>query len=129
MLPNDSEIESNIEDDLSCAYFEVLCTVFQISAERLAEAIGISSIVLNQCRLENRFSSVEFVRLARLYRLFSDSVSALGSEAAAGAWFVRSRPRFDGLAPLEFAATESGYQEICCIVEQIENYNSVITGW
>lgn len=101
----------------SYADFEELRAAFQIPAERLAQAIGVSSIVLRKRRLEGHFSSVESTRLARFSDLFHNSVYALGGKAAV--WLTRPGPRFGGIAPLEFAMTKSGYQEMCNIVENV----------
>ena len=113
---------SSITDiDVVSSYtdFEALRAALQIPEERLVQAAGIPFAVLRERRLEGCFNSAESCRLTRFSDLFHNAAQALESEVAASSWLTRPGPRFGGLAPLEFAATKSGYQEMCDIVEHV----------
>lgn len=111
--------QSQIKQGLPYQTFESLLSSLQLSTKRLAGAIGISPHTLRRRRKDGRFSFVESDRLARFINLYQHSASALESEAAAASWLARDNQRFDGLAPLEYASTEPGYQELLMIIDSI----------
>ncbi len=108
-----------IEQGLQYGEFEGLQTALSVSAERLAKASGIHPRTLQRRRKEGVFTFVESDRLYRFQDLFRRASEALESEAAAAAWLTRPSPRFEGLSPLDYAATEPGYQELILVIDNI----------
>ena len=108
-----------IEHGLSYGEFEGLQTALSLPAERLALATGIHPRTLQRRRKEGVFTFVESDRLYRFQDLFRRASEALESEAAAASWLTRTSPRFEGLSPLEYAATEPGYQELILVIANI----------
>ena len=105
---------------LRYADFQALCVALQISAERLAQVADISLGMLRERRPDAVFSSAESSRLERYSSLFHDSVYALGGDPVIAAdWLKSPVERFNGLTPLEFVATEAGYQEVCGILGRL----------
>jgi len=62
---------------------------------------------------------VEADRLFRFQDLFCRAAEALEDRRAAASWLGRASPRFSDLAPLEYASTEPGYQELLQVIECI----------
>ena len=101
--------QANTSMGFRYADFEGLCAAFQIPGERLAQAADIPFAVLPERRLAGCFNSTESCRLERFSSLFRDSVYALGGDPAIAVdWLKSPVERFNGLAPLEFVATEAG---------------------
>ena len=108
-----------IEQGLRYGEFDALQTALSVSAERLAKASGIHPRTLQRRRKEGVFTFVESDRLYRFQDLFRRASEALESEKAAASWLTRPSPRFEGLSPLEYAATEPGYQELILVIDNI----------
>lgn len=108
-----------IKDGLSYGEFEGLQTHLSLPAAQLAELTGMHPRTLQRRRKEGVFTFVESDRLFRYLDLFQRASAALESEDAAAAWLKRANPYFDGLSPLEYAATEPGYQELLLDIESI----------
>ncbi len=113
------QARKQIEAGLPYAEFNALQTVLKLPAERLAKAAGIHPRTLQRRRKEGRFSFVESDRLYRFIDLFQRAALALESESAAASWLARPGKRFEGRAPLEYASTEPGYQELLLMIECI----------
>ena len=107
--------------DLGLPYeeFEGLRQDLGVAAERLANAIGIHPRTLQRRRKDGRFDFVESDRLFRFQDLFCRAAEALGDRRAAASWLGRMSGRFGDLAPLEYASTEPGYQELLEVIECI----------
>lgn len=114
-------VRQSIQEGLPYTDFETLRSAFGIPAERLAKAVGIHPRTLQRRRREGHFTFVESDRMYRFIELFRSAADALESKSAAASWLTRPGDRFDGLAPLEFAATEPGYQEMRDIITNIED--------
>jgi putative toxin-antitoxin system antitoxin component (TIGR02293 family) len=108
-----------IEHGLAFGEFESLQAALSLPAERLAKATGIHPRTLQRRRLDGVFTFVESDRLYRFQDLFRRASEALESESAAASWLTRPSSRFDGLSPLDYAATEPGYQELILVMETI----------
>lgn len=99
--------------------FERLQNSLSVTAERLAKVTGVHPRTLQRRRKEGIFTFVESDRLYRFQDLFRRAAEALESEAAAASWLTRPSPRFEGLSPLEYAATVPGHQELLLVIESI----------
>jgi putative toxin-antitoxin system antitoxin component (TIGR02293 family) len=99
--------------------FEGLRQDLGVSVERLANAIGIHPRTLQRRRKDGRFEFVESDRLFRFQDLFCRAAEALGDRRAAASWLGRTSGRFADLAPLDYASTEPGYQELLQVIECI----------
>lgn len=108
-----------IEQGLGFGEFDALQTALAVPAERLARASGIHPRTLQRRRKEGVFTFVESDRLYRFQELFRRAIEALESEKAAAAWLTRPYARFDGASPLEYAATEPGYQELLMVIDSL----------
>lgn len=109
----------HIEQGLPYGEFERLQAALSLSAERLAKVTGMHPRTLQRRRKEGFFTFVESDRLYRFQDLFRRASEALESEAAAASWLARPSPRFEGCSPLEYAATEPGYQELILVIDNI----------
>ena len=109
----------NIEHGLPYAQFEDLRAALSIPAERLAKVTGIHPRTLQRRRQEGTLTFIESDRLWRFQDLFARASEALESRTSAGSWLTRPSSRFEGLAPLEYAATEPGYQEVLQVIDTI----------
>lgn len=108
-----------IERGIASSEFETLQTSLAVSAERLARVTGIHPRTLQRRRQEGTLTFIESDRLWRFQDLFARTSAAMESSTAAASWLTRANPRFEGLAPLEFAATEPGYHEVLLVIETI----------
>ena len=113
------QARQQIEAGLPYGEFDALQAALKISADRLAKAAGIHPRTLQRRRKDGRLTFVESDRLYRFMDLFQRASLALESKSAAASWLARPGARFDGLAPLEYASTEPGYQELLLIIEGI----------
>jgi putative toxin-antitoxin system antitoxin component (TIGR02293 family) len=113
------QVRKRIDLGLPYAEFEGLRQDLGVSAERLAKAIGIHPRTLQRRRKDERIDFVESDRLLRFQDLFCRAAEALEDRRAAASWLGRASPRFSDLAPLEYASTEPGYQELLQVIECI----------
>jgi putative toxin-antitoxin system antitoxin component (TIGR02293 family) len=116
---NAPQVRKRIDQGLPYEEFEGLRQDLGVSAERLANAIGIHPRTLQRRRKDGRFDFVESDRLFRFQDLFCRAAEALEDRSAAASWLGRTSGRFGDLAPLEYASAEPGYQELLQVIEGI----------
>lgn len=114
-----SQERLQVQNGLPYSDFESLRAAFQVSTERLAKALGINPRTLQRRKQEGRLTFVESDRLYRYIDVFRTAAAALESAQAAASWLTREHARFDGMAPMEFAATEPGYLELREVIQGI----------
>jgi putative toxin-antitoxin system antitoxin component (TIGR02293 family) len=108
-----------IEQGLRYGEFDALQTALSVPAERLAKASGIHPRTLQRRRKEGVFTFVESDRLYRFQDLYRRASEMLESEKAAASWLTRPSLRCEGMSPLEYAATEPGYQELLLVIDNL----------
>ncbi len=92
--------------------FERVRERFGVSAEKLAEIIGVAMRTLMRRKQEGRLQMHESERLYRLGRLFDLAVQVFEDVDAAQAWFRSPQKAFAGATPLDYAETELGAREV-----------------
>ena len=91
-----------------------------LSAEQVAELIGVPRRTLARRKARGRFLPVESDRLLRAARVFSGALDLyVGNRDAACEFFTAPNWAFGGVSPFELARTDIGAQEVDNLYEQI----------
>lgn len=92
-----------------------------IPEKRLANTVNIAQRTLTRRKKEGRFKPDESERVLRIARLFERAIEVMGTQELAQQWFRSPVKGLKGMAPLEFADTEPGAQEVDAMLDRIED--------
>lgn len=110
-----------VEKGLPWAAFTRFLRNSDLSAEQVAELIGVPRRTLARRRVQGKFTPVESDRLLRAARVFSGALDLyVGKRDAACEFFTSPNWALGGASPFEFAQTEIGAQEVENLYGQIE---------
>lgn len=92
-----------------------------LSTEQVGEAIGIPRRTLARRKIEGRLKSDESDRLLRLARVFGRALDLFhGDREAATLWLTDINIALGKVAPIDFARTEIGAEEVEDLVGRIQ---------
>ncbi|MFP5247110.1 MAG: antitoxin Xre-like helix-turn-helix domain-containing protein [Thermoanaerobaculia bacterium] len=101
--------------------FERFLRNIDLPAEQIADILAIPRRTLARRKAEGRFKPDESDRLLRLARVFGLALDLFdGDREAATLWLTDTNIALGGVAPLEFARTEVGADEVENLVGQIQ---------
>lgn len=93
-----------------------------LSTEQVADVIGIPRRTLMRRKVEGRLKPDESDRLLRLARVFGNALDLFGgNREAATLWLTDLNSALGNVAPLDFARTELGADEVDTLVAQIQH--------
>ncbi len=115
------EVVRRIETGLPMSEFSALQELLGVSAETLAECIGMSRSTLARRRQSGRLSRDESDRLVRYTRLYARAEEVLGEGRAACSWFHVPLRGLGFATPLAFSMTEAGAREVENLLGRIEH--------
>lgn len=116
-----AEVVRRIQDGLPMSEFAALQELLGVTAEELAERLGISRSTLVRRRKTGRLSTEESDRLVRFTRLFARTEEVVGEGDAARAWFHAPLRALNFERPLCYAMTEAGAREVENLLGRIEH--------
>jgi putative toxin-antitoxin system antitoxin component (TIGR02293 family) len=118
-LPN---IVKAIQKGFRWKSFERFVANIALPPEMIAEIIGIPKRTLARRKAEGRLKPDESDRLLRLARVFAKALLLFEGDAeAARLWLTDLNMALGNVAPIEFARTEVGAQEVEHIVGRIQH--------
>lgn len=110
-----------VEKGFSWKTFERFVKNIDLPAERVAEFLGIPRRTLARRKNEGRLKSDESDKLLRLARVFGSALDLYdGNREAAVLWLTDINIALGKVAPLDFARTELGAQEVEHLVGRIQ---------
>ncbi|MGE4178802.1 MAG: antitoxin Xre/MbcA/ParS toxin-binding domain-containing protein [Limisphaerales bacterium] len=115
-----SRIVHAIELGLPIAELEALRESLGIPLDRLATLLGISKATLHRRRTQGRLDPAESDRVVRFARLVGRAAEVLDGEENARRWLDSVQQGLGGVAPLDFAVTETGAREVEDLLGRIE---------
>ena len=101
--------------------FDRVQTRLGVTADKLADVVGIALRTLMRRKQEGRLQMHESERLLRVSRLFDKAVDVFEGEDAARVWFRTPQKALGGSTPLDFAETEIGAREVENLLGRIEH--------
>lgn len=111
-----------IEKGFTWKTFERFVDNLGLPAEQLADVLGIPRRTLARRKVEGRLKSDESDRLLRLARVYGNALDLFDSDRnAAVLWLTDDNIALGGVAPLEYARTEVGADEVENLVGQIQH--------
>jgi putative toxin-antitoxin system antitoxin component (TIGR02293 family) len=118
-LPN---LLGAIEKGFTWKTFERFVRNLGLPVERVADWIGIPRRTLARRKSEGRLASDESDRLLRAARVYSKALHLFNGDAeAARLWLTDVNVALGGVAPIDFARTELGAEEVENLVGRIEH--------
>jgi putative toxin-antitoxin system antitoxin component (TIGR02293 family) len=101
--------------------FERFVKNMGLPAEEVADVLGIPRRTLARRKVEGRLKSDESDRLLRLARVFGSALDLFGgNREAAALWLTDDNIALGGVAPLYFARTHIGAEEVENLVGRIQ---------
>jgi putative toxin-antitoxin system antitoxin component (TIGR02293 family) len=111
-----------VEKGFSWKTFERFVKNIGLPADRIAEVMGIPRRTLARRKVEGRLKSDESDRLLRLARVFASALDLFhGDREAAVLWLTDINIALGGVAPLDFARTQLGAEEVSDLVGRIQH--------
>ena len=111
-----------VEKGFSWKCFERFVRNIALPAETIAEIIGIPKRTLARRKVEGRLKPDESDHLLRLARVFAKSLHLFAGDAeAARLWLTDLNMALGNIAPLEYARTEIGANEVENLVGRIQH--------
>lgn len=115
------KLVAQLRAGLPTTSFDSLRARLEVSAEVLAETVGVAPRTLARRKKEGRFPKDESERLHRVSRLFERAVEVFEGVEPARAWFRSPQRGLGGSTPLAFADTEPGAREVENLLGRIEH--------
>lgn len=115
-----SAIVSALKAGLPFSSFERLQSQLGVPANVLAGTISVAARTLSRRKREGRFKTDESERLFRVARLFDRALEVLEGAERAARWLKTPKKALGGVAPLEYAVTEPGAQEVFDLLGRLE---------
>lgn len=110
-----------IEKGFGWKTFERFVKNIDLPAEKVADVIGIPRRTLARRKIEGRFKPDESDRLLRLARVYGAALDLFsGDREAALLWLTEVNIALGRVAPLEYARTELGADEVEELVGRIQ---------
>ena len=110
-----------IEKGFSWKTFERFLKNIGLPAEQIADVIGIPRRTLARRKAEGRLKPDESERLLMLARVFGRALDLFhGDREAAVLWLTDINIALGGVAPLDFARTQLGAEEVSDLVGRIQ---------
>ena len=110
-----------IEKGFSWKTFERFVKNIGLPSEFIGEVIGIPPRTLARRRVDGRLKPDESDRLLRLARVFGNALDLFGgNRVAATLWLTDVNYALGNVAPIDFARTEVGADEVDTLVAQIQ---------
>lgn len=110
-----------IEEGLPISVFKEICSLMEISENRLSEVIRIPISTLYRRKKRGYFSATESERLLRILKLYSKAVDVFDNRTEyARKWLKEEAYGLDGAIPLEYAKTEIGAKEVEQLLTRID---------
>lgn len=110
-----------IEKGFSWKTFERFVKNLGLSAEQVADVIGIPRRTLARRKVEGRLKADESDRLLRVARVFGSALDLFnGNREAAVLWLTDINIALGGVAPLDYARTQLGADEVENLVGRIQ---------
>lgn len=121
-LTNDLEMAAVVLHGLPASVVRRIGAFLGIRAAKVGPIVKISEKTLDR-RLKSgaRLKPDESERMARLMRIITLAVSALGSEDNARLWLQRPLRELGDQTPLQLATTEPGSREVERVLGRIEH--------
>jgi putative toxin-antitoxin system antitoxin component (TIGR02293 family) len=111
-----------IEKGLPWKSFDRFVRNIGLPADTVATMIAIRPRTLARRKAEGRFTSEESDRLLRAARVYAKSLDLFDGDAeAARLWLTDLNTALGGVAPIEFARTEMGAQEVEDLIGRIQH--------
>ncbi len=111
-VENRGQVIAQIKRGLPTASFEKLRNEFGVTAAELAKTLNINMRTLSRRKQSGRLDVDESERVYRLARLFQIALNLFEDAGLVRRWFSAPKEIFGGLAPLAYADTEPGAQEV-----------------
>ncbi len=116
------DLADSTQHGLRYGCLETLQETLQLSAEEIANAVGISGRTLSRRRDEGTLTSGESDRLVRLAILFGEVAELFdGDREAARDWLKRPNRGLGHRSPLDAASTFIGTREVQKLIGRIEH--------
>ena len=116
-------VAARVKAGLPVDEFDALRELLDLTVERLAGKIGVSTATLSRRRHSGQpldaGRSDRLLRYARLFRLAVELHD--GDEVAARAWLNKPARALDGETPLDHADTEAGAREVEQFIGRLEH--------
>lgn len=110
-----------VEKGFAWKTFERFIRNIGLPAEQIADIMGIPRRTLARRKVEGRLKSDESDKLLRLARVFGSALDLYdGNREAAVLWLTDINIALGGVAPLEFARTHVGAEEVENLVGRIQ---------
>jgi len=110
-----------IEKGLPWKAFERFVKNIGLPAEHVADVVGIPRRTLARRKIEGRLKPDESARLVRIARVFAKSLHLFdGDREGARLWLTDINVALGRIAPLDFARTDLGAEEVEALVDRIE---------
>jgi putative toxin-antitoxin system antitoxin component (TIGR02293 family) len=110
-----------IEKGLSWRTFQRFVDNIGLPVERVAEVLGIPPRTLARRKADGRLKADESDRLVRLARVFAKSLDLFhGDREAAMLWLTDLNFALGRVAPLDYARTDIGAEEVEALVDRIQ---------
>jgi putative toxin-antitoxin system antitoxin component (TIGR02293 family) len=101
--------------------FERFIKNIGLPAEQIADVLGIPRRTLARRKVEGRLTADESEKLLRLARVFGRALDLFhGDREAAVLWLTDINIALGGVAPLDFARTQLGAEEVSDLVGRIQ---------
>jgi putative toxin-antitoxin system antitoxin component (TIGR02293 family) len=113
---------SYVTKGLSFTAFEKLQHATALTAQQIAETLGIPSRTLHRRKDEGRLQSDESDKLVRLSRVYGQTLELFeGSQSEAKHWLESPQSALGGASPLSMASTEVGAREVEALIGRLEH--------
>jgi putative toxin-antitoxin system antitoxin component (TIGR02293 family) len=114
-------IEKAIEKGLTWKTYERFVKNIDLPSEQVADVLGIPRRTLARRKVEGRLRPDESDRLMRLARVFGSALDLFdGDRDAATLWLTDINLALGRVAPLRYARTDAGVEEVENLVGQIQ---------
>ncbi len=115
------ELIATLRQGLPFEVFTSLQNNLSLSAEALAQLIGVPVRTLNRRKNEGRFKPEESDNLVRIARVLARVQEFFTDKEAAIKWLKTPELAFDNETPLSLLDTELGAQEVLQLLGQLEH--------
>jgi putative toxin-antitoxin system antitoxin component (TIGR02293 family) len=117
-----SELIGVIKGGFKVSTFNRLAKEMSLSGSELATAVGIKPRTLTRRQKTGRLSPDESDRLVRLASLYAKTEDLFeGDKEKAARWFMTEKRALGGAAPIDYADTEIGVQEVEDLIGRLEH--------
>ena len=110
-----------LREGLPAARADALARALGVPRSRLGELLGASASTLARRRRVGRLGRSESERAYRIGRLVERAVEGFGGAEKGMEWLKRPNWALGGEAPLDYADTEPGAQEVYNVIGRIEH--------